>query len=352
MFVGIAFALTPAGASAASHEADGRLGEWGGEPTMLGGQTQISTGELIHTDYLYDDYGPDLNGIPDFPQFRDNLAPKCGDYGYPDNPARLGYNAADLRELRLAADDGGLHALVALQTMMVPDAAAVTIAIDADGDAATGPARWPDGVGLRAAGAEAFITTWGTGARITHADGSADPVEAAANLEQNAIELDVPWSELGQLRPDARVWAVSGLARPDGTFRPQDGGGTPAFDLAFQGEETYDTTTHWGDRRQSSALADGDVSEFGHLLTPRALRRGETRPFTLEPGFYNRIFRSEHTYGEGITLKQDEGAPGSARPMFLGRFQPYGLYVPKGYSRARGAPLLIDGHSLDVNHNE
>ena len=168
------------------------------------------------------------------------------------------------------------------------------------------------------------------------------------------VELDVPWRELGELDPDARVWAVSGLANPDGTYRAQGGGGTPAFDLAFQGDESYNVASHWGDRRQSSALADGDVSEFARPLAPQALRHGNTDPFRLEPGFYNRIFRSDHTYGEGIELKQGEGdeTAGSARPMFLGRFQPYGLYVPKGYSQPRGAPLLIDGHSLDVNHNQ
>ncbi|HVL95052.1 MAG TPA: prolyl oligopeptidase family serine peptidase, partial [Solirubrobacteraceae bacterium] len=39
-------------------------------------------------------------------------------------------------------------------------------------------------------------------------------------------------------------------------------------------------------------------------------------------------------------------------PMFLSRWQPYGLYVPRGYDRSRPAQLLLNGHSLDVNHNE
>src|SRR2546423_3233409 len=86
------------------HRADGKLGDWIGTPTNLGGRTQLSRGELIYSDYLYDDYGPDLDHTPGYPQFRDQLAPKSGDYGYPDDPARYGYNAADLRELRLAAD--------------------------------------------------------------------------------------------------------------------------------------------------------------------------------------------------------------------------------------------------------
>ena len=51
--------------------------------------------------------------------FRAALAPTKGDYRYPTDQARYGYNAADLRELRIAADSYGLHVLVFLQTMKV-----------------------------------------------------------------------------------------------------------------------------------------------------------------------------------------------------------------------------------------
>src|SRR5258706_437110 len=104
-------ALTPATAPArAAHRADGRLCDWKGTPTNLSGRTQLSRGELIYTDYLLDDYGPNLDGIPSPPSFRSQLANVLGDYRYPDDPARLGWNAADLRELRLVADGDGLHA--------------------------------------------------------------------------------------------------------------------------------------------------------------------------------------------------------------------------------------------------
>src|SRR5439155_13925927 len=103
--------------------------------------------------YLYDDYGPDLNGHGDLPQFRDELAPKAGDYRYPDNPDRYGYNAADLRELRIAADSSGLHALIGLQTMKVADATVATIAIDTDGKTSTGASEWPEGLHITTPGA-------------------------------------------------------------------------------------------------------------------------------------------------------------------------------------------------------
>src|SRR5947209_3177126 len=100
--------------AAVPHRADGSLSDWVGDPTMLAGETRVSKGELIQDDYLYDDYGADLNQAPDTPVFRGNLDPTRGDYRYPTDASRYGYNAADLRELRVAADRRGLHLLVFL----------------------------------------------------------------------------------------------------------------------------------------------------------------------------------------------------------------------------------------------
>ncbi|HVL96928.1 MAG TPA: hypothetical protein VM266_13810, partial [Solirubrobacteraceae bacterium] len=342
----LAVALAPAPADAerrAGHIADGRLGDWRGKPTHLAGRWQVSRGELIYTDYLYDDYGPDVNGRPDQPAFRANLAPTNGDYRYPDDAARYGHNAADLRELRIAADGRSLHLLIALQTMKVADAAAAIVALDTDGRAETGAAQWPDGAGIRTPGADRFVTVWGTGGHLAGSDGRATPVKVAANLEANAIEVEVPLAALGEVRRGARVWAGVGLAKAGGGgFAPQDGP-TALFNVAFRG--------HWGEHEQSQALARADVAPFAAELDLAALRRRRTIPFELVPGFYNRVFRSRYDYGEGIELKQ-ETVGGTPAPMFLSRWQPYGLYVPRGYDRSRPAQLLLNGHSLDVNHNE
>ncbi len=339
-----------AGAAAHPHRADGRLGDWTGTPTMLAGRTQVSRGELIHTDYLYDDYGADLNGSADETAFRAQLARTSGDYRYPPNEARYGNNAADLRELRLALDAKALHALVALQTMKARGAAIAVIAIDTDGRASTGAGVWPAGAGLTTPGADRFITVSGKGARVS---GGRPPerVRRAVNTRLNAFEVDVPRSLLGRLGRRARIWVASGLAGAGGSFAEQATGATAAFDLGFQGAETYGLLSHWGDQRQSAALASGDLASFSERLRPGLLRRGASRGFHPAPGFYNRIFRSRFSYGEGIRLKQ--GQPGGTpEAMFRGRFQPYGLWIPQGYRPGRRTPLLIDGHSLDVNHNQ
>src|SRR4029077_11905768 len=74
--------------------------------------------------------------------------------------------------------------------------------------------------------------------------------------------------------------------------------------------------------------------------------------YTPAPGhFYDRMFRSAHDYGEAIELKQCSTNAG-AEPMFKSRYQPYGLYVPADYRPGTAARLLLNGHSLHVNHNE
>lgn len=327
-------------------------GPWKGEATDLAGRWQISKGELVYTDYLYDDYGADRDGAINPPAFRANLAPTNGDLRYPaDSGARTGFNAADLRELRLAIRDGRLDVRVALQTMLAKDVTAAIVAIDTDGDATTGAARWPGNAGITTPGADRFILTWGTGAQVIDAQGNATDVPVDTDLGENTYDLGVPLGLLGDLQDDAKVYAGVGLAQGKGFTA--DG----LWNVAFRGDDDWPRLTgYWGEHEQSQALARGDIGAFAAPLRPDLLRARGEDPFRLTPGFYDRIFKSKFDFGEGIDLKQGatgaEAIAGSARPMFKGRWQPYGLYVPPGYDRRKPAQLLLNGHSLDINHNE
>src|SRR6266540_1702872 len=108
VFAVLASSLIAVPQASALHRADGVLSDWVGTPTSLAGQTRVGAGELIYDDWLYDDYGADLDHNTNQPVFRGNLAPTQGDYRYPTNSQRYGYNAADIREVRLAADNYGL----------------------------------------------------------------------------------------------------------------------------------------------------------------------------------------------------------------------------------------------------
>jgi dienelactone hydrolase len=361
----------PGVAQGAPHRADGLVTDWRGDPTMLSGQTRISRGELIHDDWLYDDYGANLNGGPDRPAFRAALAPTRGDYRYPTNANRYGHNAADLRQLRVAADGSGLHVVAFLQTMKDRDAPIVTLAID------SGRARdeglWPDGAGLDAPGADHFVTFSGSFATVTDSRGHRQRLRRpGVSMAENALEIDIPWRSLPATRGrTVTLYVAAGLLDPQTNGYRQvpagnptasaPGGGAPGatavFDVGFDPDEIFSRAigSHWGEERQSAALAQRDTSELGHQVHLSELEAQITEPYTPMPGrFYNRIFRSEQSYGEGIELKNPTGsnAGGSPEPQFLSPHQPYGLYLPDDYVPGPPAPLLINGHSLDVNHNE
>jgi dienelactone hydrolase len=330
---------------------DGATKDWTGTPTYVAGTSTLSRGELIHTDYLYDDYGANRDGSPSQPPFRANLAPVKGDLRYPADEARYGNNAADLRELRVAAAGNGLRMLIGLQTMKAPDAAIVTVAIDGDGDAATG-APWPEGTGLNPVGADRYVTTWGTGARFDGPGGSRS-LTAAASLEENAIEVAVPASLLEGAGPKARIWIVTGLHAGDGRWDPRG-----VFNAGFRREEYPRAVgSAWSDEVQSAALAKGDVSAFAQPLPLSRLRARESDPPPLPaPGYQNRIFRSKNKLGEGIVLEANAGGNtqigGGPNPTFLSEWQPYGLYIPKGHREGQKSQLLLAGHSLDHNLNQ
>jgi dienelactone hydrolase len=364
-------AIFPASAAAGPHRADGRLSDWRGDATMLSGETRISRGELIYDDWLYDDYGADLDGISNPPVFRAALAPTRGDYRYPTNSARYGYNAADLRQLRVSASGTGLHIAAFLQTMKENDAAAVTLGIDSS--RAREESGWPDGSGIDTPAADTFVTFWGTGGWVTDRRGRRQRIRhQAVNLAENAIEVDVPWSAIPYMRGrEVTLYAVTGLADAQaGSYRQvpsgqatatQPGGGesgaSAVFDAAFDPQEEWTRAvgSHWGEERQSRLLAEGDVSALAQTVRLSELEGAVSHPYAPEPGrFYDRIFRSSQSFGEGINLKPATGpAPGgSPDPQFLSPHQPYGLYLPDDYTPGQPAPLLLNGHSLDVNHNE
>lgn len=348
-------------AAGVAHRADGQFADWVGNPTMLGGRTTVDLGELIYDDYLYDDYGPNLDQAPNLAPFVTLLSSTNGDYRYPDGES-YGYNAADLRQLRIAATGTTLHLAVFFQTLKTLDTTIAMIAIDTDGDSSTDAAQWPDGVGLATPGADRFITVTGDGAWVSDGAQQRSALVSAADLDENAYEVDVPLDELGPVSDDAKVWVVTGLA--DGhRFRAGEQGATAAFDIGFQGAEDTGVIPmpsaanpnlryldEWNDRRQADALAAGDLTAFSHPLHLAALRSRASIPFELTPGFYNRIFRSRYDHGEGVTVTSEMRAPGDV--IFKSRYQPYGLYVPESYHESGPSGLLLTGHSAFSSMNQ
>ena len=345
----LAFAAMPASPAAGAVTArTASVSDWRGDATMLSGETRISRGELIHDDWLYDDYGANLDGGPNTPAFRAALAPTRGDYRYPTNANRYGYNAADLRQLRVAADGAGLHIVAFLQTMKDRDAPIVTL-----GDrqrARPRRGRLARRCRDRRPRRRHFVTFSGSFAAVTDSRGRRERLrQPGVNMAENAIEVDVPWRNLPATRGrTVTLYVVSGLLDPQAR-RLQPGSGGPAhrhgarrrparldrrLRRGFDPDEEFSRAigSHWGEERQSASLAGRDVSELGHTVDLSELEGRVTDAYTPASGrFYNRIFRSTQDFGEGITLKNPSGgnAGGSPDPQFLSPHQPYGLYLPR-----------------------
>ena len=350
---------------------DGRIDDWTGASTLLGGTTQVSRGEVVYQDHLFDDLGGDTGQRS--VQHGTVQAPK-GDFRYPADDARYGNNAADLLELRLAADADDLWILARMSTLKVSDATVVALAFDLDPGAGTGGGAWPHDAGLATPGADVVVTLWGTGGSVTSPlGGEPAPLAGVAvdtDDEHNAIEARVPLAALGGATA-MRVWAASGLwdlasqawmAVPSGApTQTSPGGGSPdvearAFNIAFRDGETGS----YLEEAQAAALAAGDIAGFHVDVDITALQAGASSPYEIEPGrFYAAIVDQgfsippEH---EGVSYVGTPGRFGGAAGAlsqtfnFYGRLQPYGLYLPSTYDGTTPLPAALVLHGLGGSH--
>ena len=294
---------------------------------MLSGETRVSKGELIYDDWLYDDYGADLDQAPNQPAFRAALAPTQGDYRYPTNSARYGYNAADLRELRVAADGYGLH----LARLPPDDEGAKRGRLHARDRLRARPRRHRPVARRRrhrrAQGATTSSPRGAPAASSRTASGSASGIpRQAVNLAENAIEVDVPWQRPPHARAQRRrLYMVSGLADPAahaaisaaaGSADRDGGRRRPArLDRRLRRRVRPERGVH-PVRESLGRRGPIAVARTAERVRPRpavdfgALEAGSSDGYAPAPGrFYNRIFRSDQDYGEGISLKNPTGPP-------------------------------------------
>jgi pimeloyl-ACP methyl ester carboxylesterase len=136
-------------------------------------------------------------------------------------------------------------------------------------------------------------------------------------------------------KPAGDVWRVqAAVAQADGTV----------MNAAFRGtqEEAKGLTTAapfgstWWEDLQAAALAAGDITAFGHVVNVADLTPGMNRFDTIAPGFHQRVYTSQYTLppGEGLSVAGvpgrhgDTGNPCEQYFNFLGKYQPYGIYLP------------------------
>jgi len=277
--------------------------------SWIAGVTELCNGHLVYRDYVYDDHGA-ANGFPGTP------------YAAPSSGASPGYvsagsarypagaeNTADIVRLELWREGDELVVEFELNTLYEARQTLAAIAIDSDSDAATGD--------------ESLLGLEVDGADRVHVFGEGDPVS-------NLIRGRVPLPE----GDSWRVWAVT--AQADGTV----------MNVAFRGIDERASLGAGGyppvasllwDEKQAAALQAGDISAFAATVNVVDLNAGVTRKAHVPPGFYQRVYTSEYTLapGEGVSLRGVPGRHGATSTPceqyfnFLGKYQPYAIYIPK-----------------------
>ena len=316
--------------------------------SWVAGTVELCDGALIYRDYIYDDYGADTgligisptNGIDllnvlsrggEFgnPQATTPglLSPTAGDQRY---PAGL-ENTSDLAKLTLQLDGDVVNVTFELNTLYGSTDALAVLAIDTDNDRATGGGDWDD-LGIRSDG-------WDKLYRFEQGD----PLS-------NTLSGSIP-------APDSPIWRIQAVvAQANGTV----------MNLAFRGPNEMaragsvpeqflpDAGNFWEDI-QAKVLANGDISQFGHTVNRADLENRINQEPAQTKGFQQRVYTSEYTLppGEGVSLQGVPGRHGDTNiPCeqyfhYLGRYQPYGFYVPEGEGPF-GLQMIL--HGCEANH--
>lgn len=278
--------------------------------SWVAGTTTVCKGALVYGDYVGDDYGAaepatTTNRIG-------NLSWGAGDQEYPEGQEAT----ADLIRLTTKLKGRRLYVKALLNALYAPDQTIVAVAVDTDGDPATGGGQWGE-LGVSSGGWDKLATF------------------ARGNATTNTIKGSLRAPAAGRFRIQAVVANAETGEVMNVAFRPHDHpGASEDFANAANG-----TGGSFFEDDQAAALASGDISQFGYRVRLRALKRKRVRRPKVAPGLHERVYRSDYTVvpGEGMSY---EGVPGRGgadndpklgfeqKFNFLGRYQPYGIYIP------------------------
>lgn len=350
---------------------DGKVDDWTGASTLLGGTWLVSNSELVYQDHIYDDYGA-AGGIG--ADQRATFAGKTdGTSRYPTDEQRFAHNAADLFQLRLSASGDFVWGLARFNTLRDPDTTVTSIAVDTDGDLTDTSGIWPRDAGVATPGADRVITIWadadGTGhGEVADLDSGTTTafsgVAVDIDNDSNAFEFALPRALIGGT--SWRLWSGTGLWDGDGYMEISSGAPTATtagngksgmtnrlFNVAFRDNEIG----HYFESRQSAALAADDITAFsvtfapdGPAHIPYVVEPGRTYAPVVDEGFSVPPLHEGASY-EGASGRATTGIDAySQRFDTFGRWQPYALYLPAAWTPSRTWPTLVALHGRGGSH--
>ncbi|GAC1544112.1 MAG: hypothetical protein NVS3B12_32760 [Acidimicrobiales bacterium] len=284
----------------------------------MAGTTDVCNGSVVYRDYVYDDEGADTGDLG----YGENTANAFGTLAHPAGDVRYpadDINTADLVNLRLTRVGQQVEVVAELNALFHPDSTILALAVDTDGNPATGGGEWP-GLGVRSGG-------WDHIYMFTHGDTSTNTIRGSFPL------------------PPAAHWRVQAVTAQAAThkvmnvaFRGPDE--HAAYELTYANASPYPPSGQgaWFEDDQAAALASGDISRFGYVVDRSALTPGTNRFQNVGPGLHERVYTSAYTLppGKGMSYAgiKGRGTGGSSTAFsqvynFLGKYQPYGIYVPR-----------------------
>jgi poly(3-hydroxybutyrate) depolymerase len=348
----------PADAPHAVYRAEPRLPKakgWPGSDTAFprtSGTGRLAGGGMYWTDYLYDDHGTTTASTGGLSVTAGS--PSFGTYTYPAGAASQ--NGADIFRAAVLDRRHASYWRVDWDTLVDPRVPIAEWAVDSDNDASTGAASWVGSAGVHSPGIDTAIVVssqhaqlvdvaTGTVRKQLHTVIGRGAHSFVVRIPHHALEPSGRW----------RIRLAAGLSDAAGTgFAPAADalpGQTAIYNVTFRTpSQEAPADNFWNDFAQTGALLTANVSKFSTVVRWRALRhRQRTRQAHLR-GWSDRWYVSDVQPGSGIVTSAPTIVDGKAN--YLGRVQPYAVYVPKSYSPRHPAPLTFLLHSLTQNHNQ
>jgi Putative esterase len=353
-------------------------GIWQAPPILISATSAYRDGEFLYQDLLYDDHGARGQRDPGDPRrtVDETAATPNGTYTYPTDPAYAG-NAADFVELRVKPLSDATAFRVTLNSLTDPALVAFTIAI---GGTPGVLHELPHGAGARAP-ADLFLTVHGRTAELVDATTGqpAGTPRMKVSLERRQFDVRIDHADWDPGLATVRLAAAVGLwDRQAGRYLVPGAAATPAspggaggladpsalFNVAFRAQEPFQgpdfsvltDATWWRDRLQAQALVRHDISPFfADVDFAKLAARVDDESAVPKNGPINRILVSRFDLGQGIDFSKSclpGTLPASCTGEYLGRLQPYSIYVPRKPQPPRGYGLTLLLHSYGGTYNQ
>jgi dienelactone hydrolase len=295
--------------------------------SWTGGSVDLCRGTFVYSDYVDDDYGADT-GDSNTTSRSAGLAPSAGDQSYPGT----GQDAtADIVRLTLRIKGKRLHVTGLMNALFQKRQTTLALAINTDGKNSTGGGKWKN-LDVSSKGWDKLY------------------LFKRGNTKTNTISGNVAL-------PSGKKWRVQAAAAISSNGQVMNVAFRGIHEKASaQGVGTSSDSGSWFEDKQAAALGSGDISAFGATVRPADLRRHRTKRQKVDGGLHERVYRSKYTVpprNEGVDVK---GVPGRGNGggqvalgfeqtfQYLGHFQPYGIYIPKGRA-PYGMQMLFHGSS-------